>query len=286
MTFRSIISSLLFALFVVLSGTTKVEADPTPAPRVTAASSIAPMLGDAQAETKAASASDEKAKSLGVQKGAETDSYNVKKAAQEASQIALTAAYNQTCPQGYPAERKAQCDQVYQTYVTNYNNARDTFSANVFAPSLQRWNALDAQQKMEQANAEKQRAAAQRALSVLSKFFPACAIGATTEALEATVDCMRQAWDGGGHHDPLGAVNGNGTPFFWNDANAAVKKYHDQFNAYQKAQSADEALQQTLQNQPSGPDRDMRLYTVQQRMSGRTNKMAYLKYQASQAAKQ
>lgn len=280
MTLRRSIACLLFAFFLAVRGAPPVSAAPSPAP-----ATVAPLLEDAAAATKSAAASDDKAKALAVQKGAETDSYDVKKAAHVADQAALTAGYQQACPPGYPAERKAQCDQIYQTYVTNYNTSKTNFAQYVFQPSIDRWNALDAQQKTELANAEKQRAAAQRALSVLAKFFPGCAIGTTTAALEATVDCMHQAWDGGRTHGALDAVNSKSTPFFWNDANASVKKYHDQFNTYSKAQASDEWLLKTLQSQPAGPDRDMQMVTVKQRMSDRTNKMAFLKFQASEAAK-
>jgi hypothetical protein len=270
---------LFFGLVLTAVGTVAADAGP-PAPPA----ALAPLLEDAAAATKSAAASDDKAKALAVQKSDETTSFNVKKAAHAADQVALTNAYRSACPPGYPAEQKAQCEQTYQTYASNYTASATQFDRNIFQPSLQRWNALDAQAQAEKANALKQRAAAQRALSVFSKFFPGCPIGTTTEALEATVDCMHQAWDGGQAHDPL-PVNGKGTPFFWNDANAGVKQYHDQFNIYSKAQAADEALLNTLESQPSDSDRNMQIQAVKQRMSTRSNKMAFLKYQAGQTAK-
>jgi hypothetical protein len=280
---RSIIS-LFFALVLGAAGALAAGAGPSAPP-----ATLAPLLEDAAAATKSASASDDKAKALDLQKGAETASFNVKKAAHAADQAALSSAYQSACPQGYPPERKAQCEQTYQTYVSNYTASSAQFTQNVFQPSLQRWNALDAQAQAEKANALKQRAAAQRALAVLSKFFPGCPIGSTAETLEATVDCMHRGWDGGQAHDPLNhaplPVNGNVTPFVWNDANASVKQYHDQFNIYSKAQAADETLLNTLESQPYDPDRNMQIQAVKQRMSTRTNNMAFLKYQAGQSAK-
>jgi|GEM_PF-3829951 len=259
-SYLRIIPSLLFALFLGMSGAAKVAAaDPTDA--------VTPLLKEADAATKAAAATD-------AQIVAENTAADAAKAASTAERQGLTAAYKQACPQGFPPERQAQCDQIYQTYSSNFDAAKARYDAD-YAAYSQRWNVLDAQRKRQRATAETQRAAAQRTLSVVVKSFPNCSLGdGSISALESAVDCMRRAWDGGGAHAPL-TVDGGGTPFFWNDKNPVVKGRHDQYAAYAKAQSADDALLQTLKSQIPRPD--VRIAALKQSMADRENAMNCLK---------
>ena len=141
--------------------------------------------------------------------------------------------------------------------------------------------ALVAQRATEIANGEAQRAAARRALTLLLKAFPNCTLGdGSTAALESAVNCFSQAFDGAKHQGTTVDASGH---IVWNDKNPNVRKFHDQFNAYAKAQSADEALLRSVESQPASQGRDMRVLAIKDRINGRSTKMDFLIYQARTA---
>jgi|GEM_PF-6510152 len=190
------------------------------------------------------------------------------------------AVYNRCNPQVLAMNAfGAQTLEIRQTLRTReatIANGRDAVAAKTLADERQQ-KANDALRE----TLEKQRAAAQRALAVLLKSFPTCSIGdGSVAALESVAECMSKPWDGGGGHAAL-AVDGRGTPFFWNAKVPGVKGYHDQYLVYANAQRTDEALLRTLESQTAGPGRDMRIFAVKQRMDGRSQKMNFLKYQAT-----